>query len=97
MNEFDRRWKIAAAAARAARQNSPETLPFGFANRVVASWKSAPPLPLSALWLRLGWRALGGVTAALLVLAAMSAAFSTADDPLTPPMGDTVTEVFWLP
>lgn len=97
MNDFDRRWKIAAATAQPASEKTPDAAPFGLATRVVASWKAAPPLPLSVLWLRLGWRALGGVTAALVLIAAMSAALSGPDDPLTPAMGDTVSEVFWLP
>lgn len=97
MNEFDRRWKIAATAARPAPESPPTAAPFGFATHVVAHWKSAPPLPLSALWLRLSWRALGGVTAALLAIVAASAAFSPPDDPLTPSVSDTVSELFWLP
>jgi hypothetical protein len=98
MNEFDHRWKIAAAAARPTSEDPPEAAPFGFATRVVARWKSAPSLPSpQTLWLRFGWRALGGVTALLLAIMIAGSAFSPPDDPLTPSVSDTVSELFWLP
>lgn len=98
MNEFDRRWKVATAVARPASEDPSEAAPFGFTTRVVAHWKSAPALlSPQTLWLRFGWRMLGGTTVALVVIAAMSAASSSPDDPLAPAMGDTVSEMLWLP
>ncbi len=96
MNEFDRRWKLAAAAAAPA---SPQdsAAPFGFATRVVATWKSQPAPSLNALWQRLAWRALGSVAAALAMILAVGATFTPQDDPLTPPIEDTVSELLWLP
>ena len=95
MNEFERRWKIAAAAQRA--DSEPEQqIPFGFATRVVARWKAAPAPTLNQVWQRLAWRVLGGVAVALAAMLAIDVALSPQDDPLTPEVGNTVSEVFWL-
>jgi hypothetical protein len=96
MNEFERRWKLGAAAAQRAAHEPPAAAPFGFATRTVARWQSSPPPSLTALWQRLAWRALGGVAAALAAMLAIDAALSPQDDPLTPDVGDTVSEMFWL-
>ncbi|HYR59332.1 MAG TPA: hypothetical protein VEO95_11900 [Chthoniobacteraceae bacterium] len=96
MNDFERRWKLAAAAARRAHDDRPARAPFGFATRVVAQWQDAPAQSLAAVWQRLAWRVLGGVAAALAAMIAIDAAFSAPDDPLTPEVGNTVSELFWL-
>ena len=95
MNEFERRWKIAAAAHRT--DHEPEPLaPFGFATRVAARWQAAPALSLIQVWQRLAWRVLGGVAVALAAMLAIDVALSPQDDPLTPEVGNTVSEIFWL-
>ena len=96
MNEFERRWKLGATAARAAGDAPPPVAPFGFTTRVVAAWQSAPVPALATLWQHLAWRALGGVALALAALLAIDAALSTQDDPLTADLGNTVSELFWL-
>lgn len=96
MNEFDSRWKIAAAAARRVADERPADAPFGFSTRVLAQWRSAPLPSTAALWQQLAWRVLGGVAAVLLAMIALDAAATAHDDPLTADIGDTVSEVFWL-
>ncbi len=95
MNEFERRWKLAAAAQR--DLPGPESgAPFGFATRIVSQWQSAPSPSLAAVWQRLAWRTLGGVAMALAAMLAIDTALSPQDDPLTADVGDTVSEMFWL-
>ena len=96
MNEFERRWKIAAAATRLADNEPEPQAPFGFATRVVARWQAAPAPSLIQVWQRLAWRVLGGVAVALAAMLAIEVALSPQDDPLTPEVGNTVSEVFWL-
>lgn len=96
MNEFERRWKLGAAAAQRAADETESPAPFGFATRVVARWQSAPAPSLIAVWQRLAWRVLGGVAVALAAMLAIDVALSSPDDPLTPEVGNTVSEVFWL-
>jgi hypothetical protein len=95
MNEFERRWKRAAAAQRGLADPAPAA-PFGFATRVVARWRSMPMPSLAVLWQRLAWRVLGGVAVALAAMLAIDTALSPQDDPLTANVGDTVSEMFWL-
>ena len=96
MNEFERRWKLGAAAARAAASEPQSDAPFGFATRVVARWQSRPAPTLAAIWQRLAWRVLGGVGVALAAMLAIDVVSSAQDDPLTPDVGNTVSELFWL-
>lgn len=96
MNEFERRWKIAAAAARGTENELDPQIPFGFATRVVAHRQTAPAPALIQVWQRLAWRVLGGVAVALAAMLAIDVALSPQDDPLTPEVGNTVSEVFWL-
>ena len=96
MNEFERRWKLGAAAAHQSGDDAPPGAPFGFATRVVARWQCAPAQSLAMLWQRLAWRVLGGVAVALAAMLAIDVALSPQDDPLTPEVGDTVSELFWL-
>jgi hypothetical protein len=96
MNEFESRWKIGVAAARSDLPRDEPQAPFGFATRVVARWQAAPAPSLIAVWQRLAWRVLGGVAMALAAMLAIDVAFSPQDDPLTPDVADTVSELFWL-
>ena len=96
MNEFERRWKLAAAAARRTADEPEPQAPYGFATRVVARWQTAPAPSLIAVWQRLAWRVLGGVAVALAAMLAIDVALSSKDDPLTPEVGNTVSELFWL-
>ncbi len=97
MNEFDRRWKLAAAAQRGADATESEDVPFGFATRVVAQWRSGGgELPLAVIWQRLAWRVLGGVATALALVIAMHVTLDTDGDALAPDVADTIPELFWL-
>ena len=96
MNEFERRWKLGAAAARRATEESETPAPYGFATRVVSRLPAVPAPSLHQVWQRLAWRVLGGVAVALAAMLAIDVALSPQDDPLTPEVGNTVSEVFWL-
>lgn len=96
MNEFERRWKLAAEAAQRVAADPGTPAPYGFATRVVARWQSTPAPSLAAIWQRLAWRVLGGVAMVLAAMLAVETAVSPQDDPLTPAVGDTVSELFWL-
>lgn len=97
MNEFERRWKLAAAAAQRAPDDRETGAPYGFATRAVARWQASPSPSLMAIWQRLAWRVLGGVAMVLAAMLAVETAVSPQDDPLTPAVGDTVSELLWLP
>lgn len=97
MNEFDRRWKLAATARREADATEPQDAPFGFATRIVAQWRSAKgELPLAVIWQRLAWRVLGGVATALALVIAMHVTLDADGDELAPDVADTIPELFWL-
>ena len=97
MNEFDRRWKFAAAVGREANETQPGDVPFGFATRVVAQWRSGGgELPLAVIWQRLAWRVLGGVATALALVVAVHVTLDTEGDELAPDVADTIPELFWL-
>lgn len=73
MSEFEKRWETGAEAARNALPKQDDTIPFGFATRVVAQWqaerKSATPRLL--LWDILSRRALAGLAIALVITAVL--------------------------
>lgn len=94
MNPFDARWKTAARVAQSSTPEQDDSAPFGFATRIVAQWP-APENPF-ALPQRLLSRALGFMTAILVLLATL-AEFSDRDrEALRPPIEDTVAELFDL-
>ena len=68
MNEFERRWKLGAEAARRGRPPLSDEAPFGFAARVVARWQAQPEPSLAVLWQRVALRVLGTMTLVLLIL-----------------------------
>ena len=85
MNPPDPRWQRLAAAARQTRDERDTAAPSGFATRVAAHAFAQAEPPLSALFARFSWRALG--FAALLALVSVaanysviSAYFSSSDD-----------------
>lgn len=96
MNEFDRRWKLGAEAARRAAAALPDEAPFGFATRVVAHWRAAGAPPLATLWQQFSLRVLGGVALAAVLIAAAHLAFGTDGDSFTPDVASTVSEMFWM-
>ena len=97
MKDFDRRWKLAAAAQREVDMAEPEAAPYGFATRVVAQWRSgSAELPLAVIWQRLAWRILGGVATALALVVAVHVTLDTDGDELAPDVADTIPELFWL-
>jgi len=84
MNEFERRWKLGAEAARRDDDDSPGEAPVGFAARVVAHWQTQPGPSLATLWQSLVLRALGAVTLVLLILVTYGT-FSSSHDELARP------------
>jgi hypothetical protein len=74
MNPPDPRWQRLAAAARQARDERDTAAPSGFATRVAAHAFAQAEQPLSALFARFSWRALG--FAALLALVSVAANYS---------------------
>lgn len=96
MNDFDHRWKIAAAAARSAPEQRDDTAPFGFATRVAAQAFTKAPATDSLIWQRLGLRVFSAMTLVLLALAAVNAFVGNDGDSLQPPVEDTVAETFWI-
>lgn len=94
-HEFERRWKIGAAAARSVRRGDEEVqAPPGFAERVLAARDrpSSPAPSLAMLWQTLSLRTLG-VLAALLVLLALLAAWADPSPPaLSSPIAESVGE-----
>ena len=96
MNEFDKRWKILAARARAAAV--PEIkMPPALAARLVAQWRVPSAPPVSAVWLRLGLRALAGAAALLVLCAVMELRAARGSQGITAPhVEDTVAQAFWI-
>jgi hypothetical protein len=68
---FDQRWQIGAARARLAPEEPEATPPFGFTTRVLALARKRIEGSLEEIWTKLVLRALAGVAALLLVLAAV--------------------------
>ena len=86
MNEFERRWKLAAAhSAEPAREAAA---PFGFAARVVAQWRAQPSL--AAVWQRLALRFCTGLAIAVAVLASVHALTAGDAEALRPDIESTV-------
>ncbi len=85
MNEFERRWKIGAAAGRRARPAESAEAPLGFATRVVAHWQSQPAPSLLSLWQWHAWRVLKVVVVLLIATLAVDAAVELAE-PSAPPL-----------
>ena len=92
MNEFERRWKL-AAAVRPPKSMAANSAPFGFATRVVAKWR-AQPSP-ATVWQRLTLRFCTGLAIVVAVLASAHALTAGDADVLRPDIEKTVDELFW--
>ena len=91
MNEFERRWKL--AAAHSAETAGADSAPFGFATRVVAKWRAQPSL--ATVWQRLALRFCTGLAIVVAVLASFNALTAGEGDALRPDIERTVDELFW--
>jgi len=94
-DEFDRRWKIGAAAARSAPPADGEIqAPPGFSSRVVAL--SREPVGTSAalalIWQTFSLRALGMVAAVLFIATILVMWTEPAPPTLSPPIAESVGE-----
>jgi hypothetical protein len=94
--KFDERWKIAAEAARHAAPAPATEMPFGFATRVVARWRTLPAPTLTALWQAIALRVLGAMLLLLAVLAALDFSDTREGDSWRPAISDTVGDYFWM-
>ena len=92
MNEFERRWKL-AAASHAAESARTDAAPFGFATRVVARWR-ARPSP-ATIWQRLALRVCAGLAIVVAALASFHAFTAGEGEVLRPEIESTVDELFW--
>ena len=92
MNEFERRWKL-AAAARVAEPAGMDGAPFGFATRVVAKWRAQPSL--ATVWQRLALRVCTGLAIVVVALASFHAFTAGEGDVLRPEIESTVDELFF--
>lgn len=96
MNEFDHRWQNCVARARLA-EVPPVEAPFGFSSRVLAGLQvEAASTSVAAIWECLGLRALAGVTALLLVVAALEYGEGHGDRLTFPHVEHDVARVFWM-
>jgi len=94
MNDFDQRWQSAIGAARHATSRD-DTVPFGFASRVVALRHNSASGSNFILWWRLTWRAIG--VAALVLVASAALDWSSSNDSvLDPAIADSMSDLFWL-
>ena len=91
MNEFERRWKLAAAHSAEPAQEG--AAPFGFATRVVAKWRAQPSL--ATVWQRLALRFCTGLAIVVAALASFNALTAADGDALRPDIERTVEELFW--
>ena len=91
MNDFERRWK--QAAAHSPKPAGADAAPFGFATRVVAKWRAQPSL--ATVWQRLALRFCTGLAIVVAVLASFNALTAGEGDALRPDIERTVDELFW--
>ncbi len=96
MNEFERRWKLGAAAVRGHERSPRDEAPFGFAARVAAQWQARPEPPLAALWQHLVLRVLGAMTLVLVILATYGTISSHDDEFARPEIESAVADSFAL-
>ena len=91
MNDFERRWK--QAAAHLPKPLGDDAAPFGFATRVVAKWRAQPSL--ATVWQRLALRFCTGLAIVVAVLASLNALTASEADIFRPNIESTVDELFW--
>jgi hypothetical protein len=95
MNDFDHRWQSALEAARRTPSRD-DTVPFGFASRVVALRRNAVSSSSFLLWWKFTWRAIGVAALVLVASAAMNWSASN-DSALDPAIADSMKDLLWLP
>jgi hypothetical protein len=94
MNEFERRWKLGADAARGSEPALPDDAPYGFATRVVAKWHAQPSI--ATIWQRLALRFCTGLAIVVAVLASLHALTANDTEGFRPEIETTVDELFWV-
>jgi hypothetical protein len=97
MNEFERRWKQAAALARTRGLPLPDEAPFGFTDRVLGHGRIPSEPPWAMLWQACALRILGTMTLALLVLLTYEGFSAQADELARPELESAVAEALPLP
>jgi hypothetical protein len=94
MNNFERKWQDCAARARQVPQPD-DSIPHGFATRVVAlAWQSSSG-SLELVWQRLTWRCLGLTLAVLIICAALEIPSSLERPTLNPGVENAVAQLVW--
>ena len=91
MNEFEQRWK--QAAAHLPKPLGDDAAPFGFATRVVAKWRAQPSL--ATVWQRLVFRFCTGLAIVVALVASLNALTANEADGFRPEIENTVDELFW--
>jgi len=91
MKTFDEKWRECAVRARTGPP-APEEMPFGFAEGVLR--RSSQPESLASaaerLWLQFGLRTLAGVSAVLVVFAAVHLSTLSKGQLLRPPIENSI-------
>lgn len=90
MNEFERRWKLAADAV---EPIAADAAPYGFATRVIAKWRAQPSL--ATVWQRLALRFCTALAIVVAVVASLNALEANDADGFRPEIESTVDELFW--
>jgi len=94
MSDFDARWQECVARARHAPTRD-DTIPFGFAGRVVAlAFSRGEPSQEEVLG-RLAFRMLAGAAALLILLAVLEAPHLRGSRPLETGVENTVAQLVW--
>jgi len=94
MKELERRWQLCAARARLAPARS-ETVPLGFAARVLARGLPATDAGLEAIWERLAIRWLAALVGVLVICAALELPNLHGAPVLKPGIENTVSQLVW--
>jgi hypothetical protein len=94
MKDFDARWQECAGRARKA-PGRDGTIPFGFADRVVARAHSVKELSQEEVFGQLAFRMLTGAVALLILCMMMEAPHLQGPRPLETGVEDTVAQLVW--
>jgi hypothetical protein len=95
MNDFNAKWQALAARARQATPGLDESPPLGFTTRVSARAQQTPPAPFGRLWERMALSSLLGLTALLMICAAVELPHYRDSQPFNPHIGNTVAQLVW--
>jgi hypothetical protein len=94
MKDFDAKWQQCAAQARQAEPRD-ETMPLGFAHRIVARAFAHERVSLESLWERFALRTLAGAAGVLLFTAVFELPHMHDSRPLEPGLANTVAQIVW--